>query len=424
MEVFRIKRLYFALLPVAAALAGTLLLMAASLIPAAAAEENTIRSAAELNRDMGPLLGDDRMAYIMDYNTDALIIMESYTLSSENLRSVFLNPMRYNGEDTQRRSFAELCIGEETNNNYIRYWMGFRIFIRPLLCVFSYNGICWIISIVFFILAFAVVALAQRAAGLYPAAALGAAIALINPAIASHSPQFASCFLLAFLFCAAVLTRREDDSAYGFLFCLFGALTQYFDFYTAPVVTLGLPLILILEAGRIREKRFVKTLKIIGAWLYGYVMMWICKLALTTVFTDVNGFYDGFASFFSRVGIRIVEGSEQYYNGAMALRSVWSVAFPGSLTALTAMIFGAALIAATVLYVIFGRREDKEYAASMLVITLLPFLWYAAAAQPSNIHAWFQYRGLAVVFFGAPLYVSRAVKLAFSARKPAMSSTV
>lgn len=422
--MFRIKRLYFALLPVAAALAGTLLLMAASLIPAAAAEENTIRSAAELNRDMGPLLGDDRMAYIMDYNTDALIIMESYTLSSENLRSVFLNPMRYNGEDTQRRSFAELCIGEETNNNYIRYWMGFRIFIRPLLCVFSYNGICWIISIVFYILAFAVVALAQRAAGLYPAAALGAAIALINPAIASHSPQFASCFLLAFLFCTAVLTRRADDSAYGFLFCLFGALTQYFDFYTAPVVTMGLPLILILEAGRIREKRFVKTLKIIGAWLYGYVMMWICKLALTTVFTDVNGFYDGFASFFGRVGIRIVEGSEQYYNGAMALRSVWSVAFPGSLTVFTAMIFGAALIAATVLYVIFGRREDKEYAASMLVITLLPFLWYAAAAQPSNIHAWFQYRGLAVVFFGAPLYVSRAVKLAFSARKPAMSSTV
>ena len=424
MEVFRIKRLYFALLPVAAALAGTLLLMAASLIPAAAAEENTIRSAAELNRDMGPLLGDDRMAYIMDYNTDALIIMESYTLSSENLRSVFLNPMRYNGEDTQRRSFAELCIGEETNNNYIRYWMGFRIFIRPLLCVFSYNGICWIISIVFFILAFAVVALAQRAAGLYPAAALGAAIALINPAIASHSPQFASCFLLGFLFCAAALKRREDDGAYGFLFCLFGALTQYFDFYTAPVVTLGLPLILILEAGRIREKRFVKTLKIIGAWLYGYVMMWICKLALTTVFTDVNGFYDGFASFFGRVGIRIVEGSEQYYNGAMALRSVWSVAFPGSLTVLTAAIFGAALIVSTVLYFILGRREDKEYAASMLVITLLPFLWYAAAAQPSNIHAWFQYRGLAVVFFGAPLYVSRAVKLAFSARKPAMSSTV
>lgn len=423
MEVFRIKRLYFALLPVAAALAGTLLLMAASLIPTAVVEENTIRSAAELSRDMEPLLGDDRMAYIMDYNTDALIIMESYTLSAENLRSVFLNPMRYNGEDTQRRSFAELCIGEETNNNYVRYWMGFRIFIRPLLTVFSYNGICWIISLVFFIFAFAAVSLTQRAAGLYPAACLGAAIALINPAVASHSPQFASCFLLGFLFCAAALKRREDDGAYVFLFCLFGALTQYFDFYTAPVVTLGLPLILILETGRIREKRFAKTLAIIGAWLYGYVMMWLCKLALTTVFTDVNGFYDGFGSFFGRVGIRIVEGSEQYYNGAMALKSVWSVAFPGSLTVLTAMVFGAALIAATVLYVIFDRREDKEYAASMLFITLLPFLWYAAAAQPSNIHAWFQYRGLAVVFFGAPLYIGRAVKLAFASLKGAFVTT-
>lgn len=422
--MFRIKRLYFALLPVAAALAGTLLLMAAALIPTAAVEENTFRSAAELSDDMGPLLGDDRMAYIMDYNTDALIIMESYTLSSENLRSVFLNPMRYNGEDTQRRSFAELCGGEETNNNYVRYWMGFRIFIRPLLCVFSYSGICWILSLAFFLFAFAAVSLTQSAAGLYPALCLGSAIALINPAISAHSPQFAGCFLLGFSFCAAALKRRKDDGAYVFMFCLFGALTQYFDFYTAPVVTLGLPLILILEAGRIREKRFARTLAIIGAWLYGYVMMWICKLALTTVFTDVNGFYDGFGSFFGRVGIRIVEGSEQYYNGAMALKSVWSVAFPGSLTVLTAAVFGAALIAATVLYVFFGGGEDKEYAASMLVITLLPFLWYAAAAQPSNIHAWFQYRGLAVVFFGAPLYIRRAVKLVSSRRKPEMSSTV
>ena len=182
--------------------------------------------------------------------------------------------------------------------------------------------------------------------------------------------------------------------------------------------------LLLVYLFQMREKRFMKTLAIIGAWLYGYVMMWICKLALTTVFTDVNGFYDGFGSFFGRVGIRIVEGSEQYYNGAMALKSVWSVAFPGSLTVLTAAVFGAALIAATVLYVFFGGGEDKEYAASMLVITLLPFLWYAAAAQPSNIHAWFQYRGLAVVFFGAPLYIRRAVKLVSSRRKPALSSTV
>ena len=43
-----------------------------------------------------------------------------------------------------------------------------------------------------------------------------------------------------------------------------------------------------------------------------------------------------------------------------------------------------------------------------LIVMLLPLVWYAVAAQPSCIHAWFQYRSLAVLFFGAFLFISRA----------------
>lgn len=385
-----------------------LLLLAAAFIPPSIIERNVLRSAGELNRPSAPLLGNDRMAYIVDYNTDALIIMESYTLTSDDPQSVFSNPMRYGGEDTQRRSLMELCEGEDANINYVRYWMGFRIFIKPLLVLFSYEGICWVISLAFFTLAFAAAALTAGRIGTRAALCLGGAVCLINPAIAAHSPQLACCFLLGFAFCLYILGRDGRGCNYTTAFCAFGALTQYFDFYTAPLVTLGLPLLLLLETGRQPERSLRQTLRCCGAWLYGYAAMWLCKLVLTGIFTGINGLEDGLVSLSGRLGVKVVEGYEEYYSAARALKSVWSTAFPGSLTVPAAQLFAAAVVISGLVYMLRGSRAERELAASELIITLLPLAWYAAAAQPSCIHAWFQYRSLAVLFFGAFLFFSRA----------------
>ena len=349
------------------------------------------------------------MAYIVDYNTDALIIMESYTLKSEDPQSVFSNPMRYGGEDTQRRSLMELCGGKPANVNYVRYWMGFRILIKPLLVLFSYEGICWVISLAFFALAFAAAALTAGRIGVRAALCLGGAVCLINPAIAAHSPQLACCFLLGFAFCLYILGRDGRGCNWSAAFCAFGALTQYFDFYTAPLVTLGFPLLLLLETGRQQGRSLRQTLRCCVAWLYGYAAMWLCKLALTGIFTDINGIEDGLASLGGRLGVRVVEGLEEYYSAARALKSVWGTAFPGSLTAPAALLFAAAIIISGLVYLLRGSRAERELAASELIVTLMPLVWYAAAAQPSCIHAWFQYRSLAVLFFGAFLFISRAV---------------
>ena len=388
-----------------------MLLHAVSFLPSGYIEDNVKHSAEELERGASPLLGDDRMAYIMDYNTDALIIMESYTLSADDAQSVFSNPMRYNGEDSQRRSLIELCEGQPTNNNYVRYWMGFRVLIRPLLMVFSYSGICWLISIFFFALAFAVVAFAAAKASVRSALCYAAALCLINPSIAAHSPQFSCCFLLGFAFCIYMLAADKRGKRYAFLFCAFGTLTQYFDFYTAPLVTLGFPLLMLLESGRLSGHTIRRTLRCIALWLYGYAAMWLCKLGMTGIFTGINGFADGLNSLGGRLGVSVVAGFEEYYSVARALRSVWSTAFPGSLTLPSALVFAAAVLMACVVYICRGIREEKELAAAELIVTLLPLAWYAVAAQPSSIHAWFQYRSLAVLFFGAFLFVSRAAAL-------------
>lgn len=45
--------------------------------------------------------------------------------------------------------------GAENETNYVRYWMGFRMFVRPLLLIGSYYDIRKIVAITFFVLLFA-----------------------------------------------------------------------------------------------------------------------------------------------------------------------------------------------------------------------------------------------------------------------------
>lgn len=53
--------------------------------------------------------------------------------------------------------------------------------------------------------------------------------------------------------------------------------------------------------------------------------------------------------------------------------------------------------------IIFHRRPCLPLAIALLVVTLLPMLWFVALANHSTIHAFFVYRALSVSVYGAAL---------------------
>lgn len=203
------------LMPVLCAAVGGLLLLAVSLIPESAVHDNAARSAEQMD-GMGQwvvLLDEEDPACTLDSYTDQQIIMESYTLSASDPSTVLLNPRVWLDREDQSGALAQAVSGQAYNNNYFRYWMGFRILYRPLLAVTSYFGILKIMAIAVFAALFCAGAYIGKRLGMAQALCFGAALALVGPATVMLSLQFSMCFLLAAVF--VILTLKLEKSGGG-----------------------------------------------------------------------------------------------------------------------------------------------------------------------------------------------------------------
>ena len=169
--------------PFIAGVVGLLLLFMVSLIPQSMVQKNASASADQLDADdiTPKYINFWDWAYAFDNHTDTLIMMESYNL--ESFSDALLNP--YRGVQDE---------GAENDMVYVRYWQGFRIFIRPMLMVFPYFQLRQVVSWVFFALMFFMLAAVAERKGIFASLCIGLAIILVNPSIISHSLQYTPCF--------------------------------------------------------------------------------------------------------------------------------------------------------------------------------------------------------------------------------------
>ncbi len=406
-------------IPLLVAVIGCALFCCVSVIPQSMLWENASVSAEQMAQMPGweiTIIPDQ--TYQMDNFTDMMIVMESYNLTHHSLKSVLLNPFRESASDNGMNAFNELVNWDEPNTaNYVRYWMGFRILIRPMLMIASYSTIRKIVSVAFFVLLAAAIAVISRKAGTIAAICFGCTIALVNPGIVAHSLQFSCDFILTFLFCIYICLFGYKHLRLEYLFCLFGVLTQFFDFYTSPIMTWGFPILLscLLECERPNElypvyvnrtsRHLHMVAKSIVFWLLGYGGMWITKLALVTLVTDVNGFTDGFSSFAGRVGITVREDLREYHDVAGAVGGVWRTTFPGLFGKAVNLSLAVAIPVTICILLHLYRKKAVFYCLGYAMVIAIPLVWFCIAAQPTNIHMMFQYRSISVVLFAILLFL-------------------
>jgi hypothetical protein len=292
-----------------------------------------------------------------------------------------------------------------SDTNYVRYWLGFRIYVRPMLALMNYMDARQCIMWGFVLLMGAVTVLLYRQTrSVLLALAFPAALCQLNPIVIMSCFQYSACFYLAMIAMLLTPLIRGKRFTPPMFFLAIGMLTQIFDFFTAPLLTFGLPMCMLLlnrDGERLdAAARWRLMLLCLLGWFGGYAGAWMMKLLATTLLTPINAIEDGF----TRLGYWMLPGQgttdlllpfKAVYWNALNLLDVVSLAAEG-------------LILLLYILCVLRKRPARNVfplSAVYLAIALLPLLWFMVAARPSYEQFYFQYRSLGVSLFAGLVFL-------------------
>ena len=331
------------------------------------------------------------------------------------------------------------AIAGESNAAYERYWHGYVIFLRPLLVLFNVQQIRLLCQAVFFtLLAAVVVRLATRIRmGGVLGIILTASLCLLGAAQAAETLPFFSSFAISLISSLVVifLSQRPfsklSSSVWSESFVLFlifgatGALTVFFDFLDNPILSFCIPACVYFCC--IRERLTVRhALGLLIAmglgWCFGYVALWFFKWAATSLVSGENIFKQAFDQAFILTGGIEREGTE----GGPWQAIVANLRPLGFMrVVLFASLVGAlmCILSSVIRYLCTKDNEIKTLllvSAALLLISFVPYLWYAVLSDHSIMHAGLMtYRNQIGAFFPWLAIIALTVLVAYQKRKGA-----
>lgn len=390
-------------------LTGVVLLVAAYALPTDRMKKNVARSSALYDYEgVYPQIVNGYKSSQLDNYTDTLMLANAiYPRSSNVIREAMLvKKIEYVNLSMplSLTSYANDVAGERYETNYPRYWHGYLIILKPLLYFFDVGDIRMINMIGQAIMIFAVIAQIMKRSGgggrREYAIAFLMTILLLNPVAISLSFQCSWIFYIV-LFALLVIWRGPSFLCgtnrffyYLLIFFVIGMAVSYFDLFTYPLVSLGLPLISILILERRVNWKSQMQLVILACitWGIGYVGMWGSKVIMGSVLTagsitvDVLSRIVFYATAERNENIPITESI--YRSLKVLLRWPYVLGFGGTF----------------VYFIVEAYRRNRRFvwkgraALPYVPIMCLPLL-HMLVVKHVYFHYWFTYRELSITVF-------------------------
>jgi len=282
-------------------------------------------------------------------------------------------------------------------NDYPRYWHGYMAVLRPLMVFFSYYQIRYINMFAFFLLLGAVFLQLYKRLGTLRAFSFLFSMIMCYIVVIPVSLQYVSVFLIMLCAMLAILIGYERISDMPLLFMAIGMITNFFDFLTVPVMTLGMPLLICLaldmkeQPSKLVRRWFFCSL----AWGLGYALCWVSKWVIGSLVLSENVFASaaGKATQWTQDGwgggrIQAVIKNFQYFFLAQGKKAFVPV-----------FLLLIVWLAAALRYPARRRWMVCIY----LPVCLYPYVWYLAMTNHSIFHTWFTNRSQAMTVFGLSL---------------------
>lgn len=290
-----------------------------------------------------------------------------------------------------------------TDRDYFRYWHGYAIVTRPALSVVPYNDLRGhLFNLSVLLLGIFVWRIAKDFG-------VGVAIAIAAPFVVLNAFGFwvvATKAVTWFLLMggALMVSRRSTATVPVILFFILGALTAFFDFFTAPALVFALAAFvhfLYCVRDDTMDRPFRRLLMLGLFWGAGYAGLWAAKFVIAAMVLELPVWRDVVdAAFFRLRGAS--EHVDTFLPGAAIFENLTALKSFWGLVAL--FVFGI---------LPFIRREYRSQWHDLIhrgrifmVIAMIPILWLEVLSNHSQIHAAFTQLNLALVFMMNGLVVA------------------
>lgn len=345
-----------------------------------------------------PVVQSEGAAYVVNKGDSPASRLDNFT------DSIMMRGTVVKGED----KLVEAMIPD-----YARYWHGYLVVLRPLMFLMNYTSIRMLYSVIILFLMMITTYLLFRQNNIFSAVSFILGMVAIRYQVLGYSMRYSNVFIITMVaMVLGILLRQWLTKSYwriGVYFMIIGSVVNFVDFLTVPMVSFGLPLLTVMQIMPVTGKSSFKQVKtnilamvISGIlWVFGYAGTWLSKWLLASFLLHKNVVNDALNQILFRT-----EGNVEYpLDRIVMLKSNLVTMFPMSVITML-------IIAFAVLLSFYGWQNKwhiKQVRWEYLLPVTLPFIWYEALANHSQIHYWMTYRALIItvlaigVFLGSGL---------------------
>lgn len=317
----------------------------------------------------------------------------------------------------QNRDYYNPIQASVSVNQYPRYWHGYQVLLRPLMVVFQVQELRYLGMMVFHLLFFVSAWLLAKKTKPVIAMLYVLTVASAYIVVVAACFQYLTTFLVLFSSLIVLLTKygRQKPINYLMYFMVVGMVENFFDFLTYPIITLGIPLIVLLwlqvrdnEAGF--KENFGLMFTSSAAWGIGYAMTWIAKWGITVVVLGIRYFWRTM----DVVQYRLQGSEEDPLDRLGTIRrnlKAWMNVQDGGVISWSKVVLVLLLIA--ILLIVWKKVKEKKTMIAyipILFVACYPYLWYLVMSNHSQIHYWYTYRAQLVTLFGGLVFLVGILK--------------
>lgn len=302
-------------------------------------------------------------------------------------------------------------------NHYPRYWHGYQVILRPLSILFQVQEVRYLGMMTFYLLFFWSAYLVAKKTGVPCAMLYVLTIASGYLGVVATCFQYLTSFYVLFAALIVLLRRYGEvpDMNVALFFFVVGMAENFFDFLTYPIITLGIPLIVLLwirarEEGADVADNLKLTVQTSASWGFGYALTWVAKWILAAGILGVRYFWRSLSTAKYRMLGNEEEPIDRIGTIRKNLKAWMNVQDEGLITWSKVALL---ILVIAVILVIVKKLMDKRTVCAclpMLLVASYPYLWFLVLSNHSQIHFWYTYRAQLVALFGILMFLAGILK--------------